>query len=213
LITTLDAQPARVDSVLSEFGDEYKDLTLEQLCQKDSEIGLQVIGRFTANLNLAGHSHIEGREELLAEDAPRAVFCYGTLRADMTPDGDRWGVMHSVEERHGCTCTWSKGTVSGYALYQQENLDYPFAMASSGGTLRGTLISYPGQDEAWVDAMQRCNRIEGWRPNAADCLYQREIVTVKSDDGEEVKAYLYTQPNPPEVVARSRSFPNGDWLE
>ena len=49
------------------------------------------------------------------------IFSYGTLRPDFTPSGDKWGVTDE-------DCQWRYGRVKGFALYQDPELDYPYAI-------------------------------------------------------------------------------------
>lgn len=149
----------------------------------------------------------------------RAIFAYGTLRADFSAKGDKWGVV-------GPRCKWTRATVSGFQLYQEPNLYYPFAIETRNAshTIVGTLLRWPGDDKSFVDALLTCNRIEGWEPgkDPRDCLYTRRVVHARPvpNAGVDSKsavslvdAYMYLQRPDPEKLKSCVHYPNGDWLK
>jgi gamma-glutamylcyclotransferase (GGCT)/AIG2-like uncharacterized protein YtfP len=144
-------------------------------------------------------------------DSPRAIFTYGTLRADYSPTGDRWGVMEAINAAHRVGCEWRRASVQGWSLFQERGKDYPFACpATEGSVVWGTLLTW-SSDDAFADALRRCDRIEGFVPGG-DGLYAREVVAAESPDGV-VKAYMYYQDySSVEKMAHCLAFPEGDWL-
>lgn len=162
----------------------------------------------------------------------RAIFAYGTLRADFSKDGDRWGVCNI-----GGGCKWAHGEVRGFSLYQDPDLFYPFAVFSrdqikgASEVMHGTLLTWPEDEKAWQEALTQCDSIEGYQPDG-DGLYKRSIVTVKvnsssyqshAQHGQEesgsgssvastVHAYIYHQDTHQKDLSLCTSFPTGDWL-
>jgi gamma-glutamylcyclotransferase (GGCT)/AIG2-like uncharacterized protein YtfP len=136
-----------------------------------------------------------------------AIFAYGTLRADLTEDGDRWG----VSQRPGCK--WDRGTTTGFALHQQNGLFYPFVIkATPQSTVCGTILRWPGRKAVFNEALEECNNIESFNPESPDDgLYKRTVVDVELVSGEKIPAYMYFQDAPADL-ASCVSFPNGDWL-
>ena len=115
----------------------------------------------------------------------RGIFSYGTLRADFDPagGGDLWGVLRAAQADFGAetgTCAWRRGKVNGFGLFQSPSLDYPFAArGGGGGTVSGTILTWPDNDQAFAAALQQCNAIEGYRPGGGNGLYRRTTVNVQ----------------------------------
>jgi gamma-glutamylcyclotransferase (GGCT)/AIG2-like uncharacterized protein YtfP len=150
----------------------------------------------------------------------RAIFAYGTLMADCSENGDMWGVCAI-----GGGCTWSRGQVRGFSLYQEAYVTYPFATEApedKRGTevVHGTVISWPSDEPAWQGALKQCDGIEGYEPGGTG-LYNRSVVRValKDEKGRRkfgrstVLAYMYHQDPSDKDMAACRYFPEGDWLE
>lgn len=133
---------------------------------------------------------------------PEGIFTYGTLRADYSDKGDKWGVC-------GTNCQWQYGEVDGFQLYQQPGLNYPYAIKSSRGSLKGTFITWKKASTFHIK-LHRCNEIEGYRSNDPHSLYQRTIVDVKLSNGEYTTAYIYYQTKQPDKI--DIAFPTGDWF-
>lgn len=123
---------------------------------------------------------------------PLAVFTYGTLRADYSAQGDRWGVLQRFKG-----LSWQRARVEGFGLYQDVGVDYPFVAptTSSGAEVEsrvfGTILSSPNET-LFRDVLAECDRIEGY-PH----LYKRKIVRAEIV-GEEripqsVEAFIYYQ--------------------
>lgn len=136
----------------------------------------------------------------------RAVFAYGTLRADYSKDGDAWGVCEI-----GGGCKSAYGRVMGYSLHQEEGCFYPFAtVADAASVVKGTILSWPSSDSSFQEALERCNQIEGYSPEGGG-LYQRSVVNVQVQGGQGIiSAYMYHQGQ--KDISSCKSFPDGDWL-
>jgi len=136
-----------------------------------------------------------------------AIFAYGTLRADLTADGDRWGVTTIPG------CRWDSGRTSGFALHQRAGLFYPFVVvADTPSTVCGTILRWPGNKETFKLALKECDCIESFdHQSPDDGLYKRTVVTVELATSEQVQAYMYYQDTPKDIAACA-SFPSGDWL-
>lgn len=150
-----------------------------------------------------------------------AIFAYGTLRADLSEEGDQWGVTQMGPKG----CTWAYGHTEGYRLFQSPGLFYPFATASAGGergVVQGTLLMWPGDCSTFEAAVERCNGIEGYEPTSPDDgLYRRAVVNVRVTrdgkscpgkiPGDVVRAYMYYQEASEAEISSSQSFPDGEW--
>lgn len=165
---------------------------------------------------------------------PRALFAYGTLRADFLPGGgDAWGVL----PRGTVACY---GRVYGFRLKQDLRARYPYAVHTGNRTdsVRGTLLTWPAADTLagsadteFYDRLQVCNLIEAHDPHGATpSLYERAETVVEDDGGGEqqaaeiargddgtadpqhVKAYIYHMLPSAERAEYSLDIPGGDWL-
>mmetsp|Transcript_41216 Transcript_41216/g.96653 ORF Transcript_41216/g.96653 Transcript_41216/m.96653 type:complete len:169 (-) Transcript_41216:123-629(-) len=144
----------------------------------------------------------------------RALFVYGTLRADYLPNGrgDRWGVTK------GNGCRWEKATIYGFKLYQNPHLDYPFVVRTDDeeDKVVGTLLQWPSED-MFFQKLNQCDHIEGFNPrNPSSGLYQRDIVVAQGEDKKQTPAYVYHQSTKGNDGFTSKdllAFPFGDWLQ
>jgi len=153
---------------------------------------------------LSSMSQISNETEQSILAAPvRAIFAYGTLRGDFSPTGDKWGVA-----QHGCH--WQKGTVPDFAIYQNPNLYYPFAVKSPGGTITGTLLEWDDQ-KIFAAKLRQCNSIEGYDPVTQKGLYKRIVVLVTTPKGQSL-AYMYFQEADTKTLKECISVASGDWL-
>merc|ERR1719159_2359835 len=84
---------------------------------------MTLLAKATAADNLSRQREAEPKQVILMA-SPRAIFAYGTLRGDYAPDGDRWGVISTVQREHACECVWHRGKVYGFSLHQNHSLDY-----------------------------------------------------------------------------------------
>lgn len=139
----------------------------------------------------------------------QTIFAYGTLRGDFSKDGDRWGV---IKEFGG---QWRAGAATGFKLYQNTGLFYPFAVQTGddSDTLRGTVLQFPDGAMA-TNAVQRCNGIEGFAATKPlGGLYRRALVEVKVSEGL-VAALVYHQVLPDDSDrADIKCFASGDWFD
>ena len=153
----------------------------------------------------------------LARDV-RGIFAYGTLRADLTPAGDRWGVTPG--------CAWAYGRIRGFALYQNKALYYPFAVRTEneGDCVYGTLLTWPHSAETFAQRLSQCNEIEGYNPRSEAGLYQRTEVDVErcrppghptpggGAGAPPARAYVYYQDADAAALRDCLAFAEGDWL-
>jgi len=153
---------------------------------------------------LSSMSQISNETEQSILDAPvRAIFAYGTLRGDFSPTGDKWGVA-----QHGCH--WQVGSVPDFAIYQNPNLYYPFAVRSPGGKIIGTLLEW-NNEKTFAAKLRQCNSIEGYDPISQKGLYNRLVVRVTTSVGE-IPAYMFFQQADEQTLKSCLSFSTGDWL-
>ena len=143
----------------------------------------------------------------------KAIFAYGTLRADYGSNGDGWGVLSDIKY------SYRYGKLYGYRLYQNDMLSYPFIIASNNidDYVIGTYIWFPDNPELFNKKLKECDRIEGFDsryPN--ECLYNRKILDIEYLDENNRKqissAYVYYQEYPEDVLKTYQYFPEGDWL-
>ena len=142
--------------------------------------------------------------------SPRAVFAYGTLRADFLPGkGDAWGATGG--------CAWAPAVVEGFELWQAEGVDYPHVRHAGAADSRvtGTLVTWPDADmAAWQSKLREMDAIECY-PH----LYSRQPVRVQvtgewRGGGAESAvqwAWLYYSAQP--EGEGERRLEGGDWLE
>mmetsp|Transcript_36904 Transcript_36904/g.59157 ORF Transcript_36904/g.59157 Transcript_36904/m.59157 type:complete len:182 (-) Transcript_36904:211-756(-) len=136
--------------------------------------------------------------------------------------GDKWKVVDS-------SCKWKRASVTGYELFQEPKLFYPFCSTTEKKEAKvfGTLLTWP-EDHLFAKKLQMCNRIEGYEPGRKHGLYKRAVVeaTVVAEDGnqsqssrpteenpETIMAYIYFQEKSQEQKEKCTAFPNGDWLQ
>ena len=112
LIMLADCDPSICDQVLAGQPESILSMTTEQLGASDDALFLRLLGAMT-RMSIPG----ESKQDILAKE-PRAIFTYGTLRADMTPTGDSCGVMEKLEGQGFAPCAWQYGRVYGYSLFQ-----------------------------------------------------------------------------------------------
>jgi hypothetical protein len=117
---------------------------------------------------------------------------------------------------------WRHAQVSGFRLYQEHGVSYPFAVRSlpfaPGDTICGTLLSW-ADPALLAKKIEECDRIEGFTIG----LYQRALVEVDmitdgNSGGEEstnkATAWIYFQAQPSNMFLEDKcaNFPGGDWL-
>jgi gamma-glutamylcyclotransferase (GGCT)/AIG2-like uncharacterized protein YtfP len=110
------------------------------------------------------------------------AFVYGTLR---NGEGNySWCLS-------GRTLAEQPATLSGARMWS--NGGFPFVSmkdAEDNHVVVGELMYIP--ENLFADVLRDLDSLEGYRgPGAASNLYDREIVTVTTADGEQVEAYTY----------------------
>merc|ERR1712216_663307 len=126
----LDCASSDLDQVLQETPEALLELSIEQFAEQHDDLLMKLIGRLTAGDARELAEREEPTSQILTSSV-RAIFAYGTLRADFSPNGDSWGVISQIKRKHGADCKWTRGRVNGYALYQNMQLDYPLATPSA----------------------------------------------------------------------------------
>lgn len=112
------------------------------------------------------------------------VFAYGTLRADFSAHGDRWGVAkdYNITDAAGGNASeghsgyWVKAKLRGFRLYQKKEDSFPYAVRTGldEDVLIGTLLISERESEG---LLERTDAIEGY-----PSLYQRELVEVQVEE-------------------------------
>lgn len=125
-------------------------------------------------------------------------FVYGTLRAG-EPN-------HGIVRRH--LILSEGGSVGDYALY--DNLFFPYAVASEGNTVIGDIL-HVGSDD-YLTVLAALDLLEGVEVGH----YVRNVVTVLTENDEEVQCWMYTAG--PAVYAeimqgRFDLIEGGDWIK
>lgn len=194
-----------------------------------------------SDLSEENHAHLEGILESLTNAPPMeefddilkrqvfAIFAYGTLRADYSPSGDKWGIVNDG-------CCWTKATVKSFRIYQKEGNKFPFAAHTDceSDTISGTLLWWDDKS-VFVEKLRQCNSIEGFDilfphksiysrvvVDASVCSSQPEPFTSESVPGARFthiippvktqKAYMYYQEAHAHDLQGCLEFPAGDWL-
>ena len=210
LINSLGCEIPLVQDVLSTVDKRFYGLTVEQLNESEDEVIMSIIRRI-ADMETLGS--VESADDI-KEQPVRAIFCYGTLRADYCEAGDRWGVISKYKSSPH-PCVWHRAQVSGFLLFQNPRVDYPFATPSKDGKLVGTVLTWPSDSSGSVfaDALQQCNAIEGYS-SSGNGLYTRKTVQAHTEHGDVIDAFIYYQNINPECKQRSEylTFPTGNWL-
>eukprot|EP00494_Astrolonche_serrata_P031033 UN31302 len=93
-------------------------------------------------------------------------------------------------------CSWVYGTITGFKLYQNSALCYPFVIKTNNikDKVFGCLCSW--DDEIiFNEKFKMCDRIEGYNPNSKDNLYEREIVKITATDekNDSLDSWVYHQ--------------------
>lgn len=132
---------------------------------------------------------------------PKAIFVYGTLRADWGPRGDRWGVLDDKES----AVVYEYGHITGYVLKQNPRLEYPFIHADSASDstkkVFGTLLSWPSggadadadtQSTVFQNKLAHCDSIEGYNPEEPSC--GKFYVAFKEGEGGRRRSVILSVP-------------------
>lgn len=137
------------------------------------------------------------------------AFVYGTLRNGC--GNYEWCLK-------GRTLTEEPATLTGARMWSNRG-SFPFVSTNDSAetdVVVGELMCIP--ESLFADVLRDLDGLEGYRgPGVASNLYDRKIVTVTTDDGEQVEAYTYIvsqniydsrlrNSDPSELVD------SGDWL-
>lgn len=133
-------------------------------------------------------------------------FCYGTLR---TGEGNyHWSL-------EGKTFREVPATLTGVKMLDNHG-GFPFVTtidAPADGTVLGDLMYVPA--DLYDGIQRRLDALEGYRgPGNPHNMYDREIVTVTTIDGEQVEAYAYLT-SPRLYHDHVKDLPlieSGDWV-
>lgn len=106
----------------------------------------------------------------------KPFFVYGTL---MTGYGNHRVVMDYVKDI-------KEATVKGFDIYPYGG--FPFVKPGNS-VVMGQLIYV--NDDDYQAALQNCDWLEGYTEGRSGNMYERETVTVTTEDGKEVEAWIY----------------------
>ncbi len=115
-------------------------------------------------------------------DKNKNLFVYGTLMPDEANHGQIEDFVRGAQ----------RGTVQGILV---DLGTYP-ALVHGRGMVRGVLL------KVYEEALSITDRIEGFVPERARCLYIREEVLVRLEDGQELMAWTYVFADPESVADR-----------
>ena len=76
-------------------------------------------------------------------------------------------------------CQWGHARISGWSLYQDRDLYYPFIVSSenSEDTVRGCLCTWE-DEQIFASILLQCNSIEGYDPSSTHCANDLEIKNI-----------------------------------
>mmetsp|Transcript_111196 Transcript_111196/g.208446 ORF Transcript_111196/g.208446 Transcript_111196/m.208446 type:complete len:275 (+) Transcript_111196:65-889(+) len=141
------------------------------------------------------------------EEACAAIFTHGSLRADYSADGDKYGIFKRAKAE------WTAATITGYALYLEEGLTEPYVVPTGDPTdiVVGTMVTFLF-DNVLEAVLSEINEITGWEKDSDAPIVERGIVDVAPlGTSEEVPAYLYFQPKAG-FRSPAQKIESGDWL-
>jgi len=107
----------------------------------------------------------------------RPVFVYGTLRAGQ---GNYYGILegNTVRER--------PAILNDYTLF---GAGVPFAVQRDGRKVVGEVMDV--DPERWHFVLPRLDRLEGYRGDGRNNMYDRTVRAVTLADGSTIEAYVY----------------------
>ncbi|MEU2354518.1 gamma-glutamylcyclotransferase family protein [Streptomyces misionensis] len=107
----------------------------------------------------------------------KPVFVYGTLRAGQ---GNYCGILegNTIQER--------PAILKDYTLFGS---GVPFAVQRDGRKVVGEVMDV--HPEQWPGVLRRLDRLEGYRGEGRNNMYDRKVRTVTLGDGSEIEAYVY----------------------
>lgn len=150
---------------------------------------------------MAISSHVEHGTVSQDENVSH-FFVYGTLRDD-DDSGSPWTGPWIAN------CIAKDGQCSGYKMFQERNLNYPYAVKTDNpnDVLIGRVLTW--KDSATILAkLKSADDIEEYEDGNPDSLYQRTVVDING-----TPCYLYYQNPSQSVIDRSVAVPNNDWLQ
>lgn len=130
------------------------------------------------------------------------VLVYGTLR----PGGWNYRVF-----LQGHTETENDIRVTGFNMYGGMKEGFPYVTRGEG-TITGTLIHITPED--YDEVMKGLDFLEGYRGEGKRNHYERKLVTVQDENGEDVQAWIYVVEGATAALVAStleRTL-NGDWI-
>ncbi|MFE0852079.1 gamma-glutamylcyclotransferase family protein [Streptomyces mutabilis] len=107
----------------------------------------------------------------------RPVFVYGTLRAGQ---GNYFNILE------GTTIQERPAILKDYAIFGR---GVPFAVQRDGRKVVGEVMDV--DPEQWPGVLRRLDRLEGYRGEGRNNMYDRKVRTVTLADGSEIEAYVY----------------------
>jgi gamma-glutamylcyclotransferase (GGCT)/AIG2-like uncharacterized protein YtfP len=107
----------------------------------------------------------------------KPVFVYGTLRAGQ---GNYYGILE------GTTIQERPAILNDYAIF---GAGVPFAIQRDGRKVVGEVMDV--DPEQWPGVLRRLDRLEGYRGEGRNNMYDRKVRTVTLADGSEIEAYVY----------------------
>ncbi|MGW1616031.1 gamma-glutamylcyclotransferase family protein [Streptomyces sp. NPDC002285] len=107
----------------------------------------------------------------------KPVFVYGTLRAGQ---GNYYGILegNTVHER--------SAILNDYTLF---GAGVPFAVQRDGRKVVGEVMDV--DPDQWPSVLRRLDRLEGYRGEGRNNMYDRAVRTVTLADGSTIEAYVY----------------------
>ena len=131
------------------------------------------------------------------------VFVYGTLRSG---EGNwSWALC-------GRTASEQVATLTGVQMFDQGGFPYVMRSDNPDETVVGDLMQI--EPALFGQVMADLDRLEGFTPGSRFNLYNREVVTVTTEDGKTHDAYVYIVATEREERVR-QSCPrieSGDWI-
>ncbi|MFZ3491626.1 gamma-glutamylcyclotransferase family protein [Streptomyces sp. 5.8] len=130
----------------------------------------------------------------------KPVFVYGTLRA---------GQGNYLNILEGTTVQERPATLNGYTLFGS---GVPFAVKREGRIVVGEVMDV--NPRLWSTVLTRLDRLEGYRGEDRDNMYDREVRTVTLADGSAINAYVYLASESSRTwFTDAEEIPGGDFVK
>lgn len=127
-------------------------------------------------------------------------FVYGTLRRGC--GNYEWTLAgNTISEVHG--------TVSGGRMHDNGSFPYVTLDEDPASIVVGEVMTVP--DALYPQVQRALDGLEGYVPGRAHNHYDRVVVTVRLDTGENVQAYMYVASE--QTASRHPRIPSGDWMQ